>query len=225
MVIGNGLMGRTFSSFTEYDEVVIFASGVSNSKEQNDYEFEKETTLLNDTISKNKNKKLIYFSTVFIDNIKSKYYTHKKNMETIIVEKCQNYLIVRLPQVVGYCGNSNNLFNFLKNKINCGDEIQIDKSAIRSLIDVDDVYKIVTNIIPKYSNQILNLKGIEDVYVSDIVEEMYNTIGVKKNVQYINNITKPNPIKNSDLIDIIIKELYINEEGYTKKLIKKYCTI
>ena len=42
-----------------------------------------------------------------------KYYHHKENMETIIESSALNYIIFRLPQVVGNGGNKNNLINFL----------------------------------------------------------------------------------------------------------------
>ncbi len=57
MVIGNGLIGCIFSSFTKNDEIIIFASGVSNSKESNKNEFDREEKLLKTTISENPEKK------------------------------------------------------------------------------------------------------------------------------------------------------------------------
>ena len=39
MVIGNGMIANAFKQYENDDEVIIFASGVSNSKENNDSEF------------------------------------------------------------------------------------------------------------------------------------------------------------------------------------------
>jgi dTDP-4-dehydrorhamnose reductase len=225
MVIGNGLIGCIFSSFTKNDEIIIFASGVSNSKESNKNEFDREEKLLKTTISENPEKKIIYFSTVFIENVKNMYYEHKKNIEEYIKNNCENYLIIRLPQVVGYLGNNNNLFNFLKQKIKNCEVLNIDSLAIRSLIDIDDVYKITKTLITEESNQIINIKGIEDIYVSEIVDEMYNILGGEKKVIYYKGDNKTIILNNSELIDKIINNLYINKTGYTKNLIKKYCLI
>jgi len=225
MVIGNGLIRCIFSSFTKNDEIIIFASGVSNSKESNKNEFDREEKLLKTTISENPEKKIIYFSTVFIENVKNMYYEHKKNIEEYIKNNCENYLIIRLPQVVGYLGNNNNLFNFLKQKIKNCEVLNIDSLAIRSLIDIDDVYKITKTLITEESNQIINIKGIEDIYVSEIVDEMYNILGGEKKVIYYKGDNKTIILNNSELIDKIINNLYINKTGYTKNLIKKYCLI
>lgn len=225
MVIGNGLIGCVFSSFTKNNEIIIFASGVSNSKESNKNEFDREEKLLKTTISENPEKKIIYFSTVFIENVKNMYYEHKKNIEEYIKNNCKNYLIIRLPQVVGYLGNNNNLFNFLKRKIKNCEVLNIDSLAIRSLIDIDDVYKITKTLITEESNQIINIKGIEDIYVSEIVDEMYNILGGEKKVTYYKGDNKTFVLNNSELIDKIINNLYINKTGYTKNLIKKYCLI
>ncbi len=153
------------------------------------------------------------------------YYEHKKNIEEYIKNNCENYLIIRLPQVVGYLGNNNNLFNFLKQKIKNCEVLNIDSLAIRSLIDIDDVYKITKTLITEESNQIINIKGIEDIYVSEIVDEMYNILGGEKKVIYYKGDNKTIILNNSELIDKIINNLYINKTGYTKNLIKKYCLI
>ena len=68
MVLGNGLLANAFSAFKDDKDVFVFASGVSNSKENNPLEFEKEFQLLKDKIRENTGVKLIYFSTCSIFN-------------------------------------------------------------------------------------------------------------------------------------------------------------
>ncbi len=41
MVIGNGLVARSFDSYAQDDRFLIFASGVSNSKSSTDEDFKK----------------------------------------------------------------------------------------------------------------------------------------------------------------------------------------
>ena len=46
MIIGNGLLAKAFIEYKNNDEIVIFASGVSNSLEEKQSEFKRETDLL-----------------------------------------------------------------------------------------------------------------------------------------------------------------------------------
>ena len=104
MIIGNGLIANGFDKYRYNDDVLIFASGVSNSMENNENEFNKEYELLKDSIDIP--SKLIYFSTCSIvdDSNKSPYILHKIKMEKLIRENSNNYLIFRLPIVVGNIG-------------------------------------------------------------------------------------------------------------------------
>ncbi len=46
MVVGHGMIGNGFSHYKFNDEVIIFASGVSNSKDNSILNFERENDLL-----------------------------------------------------------------------------------------------------------------------------------------------------------------------------------
>ena len=74
MVIGNGLLGKSMSLFVDHDDVLIFASGVSNSKENRPSEYEREFNLLHKFLGTE--QKIIYFSTcsVLYDCIKQTDY-------------------------------------------------------------------------------------------------------------------------------------------------------
>ena len=117
MVIGNGLIANAFNQYKNNDDVIIFASGVSNSSNNKIEEFEREINLLNEYLISD--KKLIYFSTCSItDNSKkSDYINHKIFMENFIKSNHNNYIIFRLPIVVGKCNNKNTFFNNIRDKI------------------------------------------------------------------------------------------------------------
>ena len=119
MIIGNGLIAKALIEI-DAPEMVFFASGVSNSLETNKTAFEREVNLLKKTIEENAGKKLIYFSTLSIEDQSkqdSAYVLHKIEIENYIKNHCQNYLVLRIGNIVGNGGNENTLFNFLKNKI------------------------------------------------------------------------------------------------------------
>jgi hypothetical protein len=80
MVIGNGMVAIRFESYKTNDEFLIFASGVSNSKNINPEVYERELILLQRSIQENREKIFVYFSTCSIydpEEENSKYVLHK----------------------------------------------------------------------------------------------------------------------------------------------------
>lgn len=225
MILGRGLIATAFKEYEKDNNVIIFASGVSNSKEVNNLLFLKEEELLKKTILDNKNKVIVYFSSCDINNYKMniKYYQHKHNMEQLIEKYCEKYYIFRLPQVVGKTNNLNTFFNFLLSKIYLEEEFLVYENASRNIIDIDTVVNLVTYIIKNkiFLNSITNIAYPLSFKVQDIVENM---------VQYLNkrgNFTKMEHINVCD-IDVssiidIYKILKIEiDDNYPKKLIEKY---
>ena len=103
MIIGNGQLATIFKK-TTLDNIVVFASGVSNSNCQDIKQFEREKDLLVKTLTNNKNKKFVYFSSCALsaeEYPKNDYYKHKQNMENIIKRYSDNYYIFRAPQLFG----------------------------------------------------------------------------------------------------------------------------
>ena len=64
MVIGNGLVAKAFVRYEHDKDVLIFASGVSNSSEQKTENFNREFKLLKDQV--HEKKLLIYFTEIVI---------------------------------------------------------------------------------------------------------------------------------------------------------------
>jgi len=148
-VIGKGLIASVFQGKDYGKDVIIFASGVSKSRENSLHNFEKERALLIDTLAQN--KKLIYFSTCSAGaspRITSPYIAHKLKMEKLVLESSSN-IIIRLPQVVGKSRNSSTLVNFFAKKIYRMEPFEIEVNTIRNIIDVDDVRIITEYILEK----------------------------------------------------------------------------
>ena len=221
MIIGNGLIA---SSFKKNDDLnhVFFASGVSDSNENNYLSFKREKDLLLETINNLNNRILIYFSSVSIYCLNSKYTNHKKEMENLISNSNIDYYIFRLPQVLGNGGNSKNLVNFISNKILKGDLFDLNISAERSILDVDDLVRIVKSVINKNKkDNIFDIAGIEFKKVLDIVRYIELVLNKKGNFNIIDapdNIFKIN----SNDIEFCIDDLSIRIDGYTEYTIKKY---
>ncbi len=119
MVIGDGLIARCLQSFAENDQYLIFASGVSNSNENNEAAYLREFNLLKSYYANHPDKIFVYFSTVAVldPSIQNKkYILHKKKIEKHIAHHFHKFLIFRLPNVVGLSNNPHTLMNFFLEK-------------------------------------------------------------------------------------------------------------
>lgn len=171
MIVGNGMLAKAFGHFVNNERIVIFASGVSSSKETSDANFKREEKLLDETIKQNKNAVIVYFSTcgIYDDSVnKTHYYLHKIKMEQRVKQHYQFY-IFRLPQVVGVTQSPTIVRSFFQT-ILADQELTINKNSTRNLIDVADVFNIGRYLIDHkiYLNEVTNIATPYNVPVFDI---------------------------------------------------------
>lgn len=149
MIIGNGLLARAFEQFFADDpDVVIFASGVSNSTETRSAEFMRERDLLSPWLGSSSTR-LVYFSScalVHVPERDSPYLDHKRRMEMAVLASPRS-IVFRLPQVVGTGGNPQTLTNYINQRILRGERFQVWRHAERNLIDVNHVVRIAARVI------------------------------------------------------------------------------
>jgi nucleoside-diphosphate-sugar epimerase len=149
MVIGNGFLAKAFAvNFSDDPSVVIFASGVSNSREIRNEQFLREQEMLRHTL--NQNNHLVYLSSSSVLDTQlenSPYVRHKLEMERLVSESDCCASVFRLPQVVGHSNNPYTLTNFLYQKVFSGTSFQLWGNAKRNLIDVCDAVEIMTHLI------------------------------------------------------------------------------
>ncbi|WP_294303756.1 hypothetical protein [uncultured Chryseobacterium sp.] len=158
MIIGNGLIANALKGI-DTEGHLFFASGVSNSLETRSTEFEREFSLLKESIEKHPDGRLVYFSTLSINDQSkqdSRYVLHKLQLEEFIRNNASSHLILRIGNIVGKGGNPNTLFNFLKIQISEGNIFKIHRQARRLLLDVDDVSKFLQAHGNDLSNQTVN---------------------------------------------------------------------
>lgn len=182
MVVGNGVIAGAFSSFKEIDNVTIFASGVSNSRETKAAAYSRETDLLKSFLAKS--QLLVYFSTVSVldkSMQKSPYVLHKLRMEELIRSANCDHIIFRLPIMVGPSGNPNTLINFLKDCITKGKKFNLHANAHRYLMSVSDLEKMVAPMIgdSTFINKTHNIFTSKRLKVLEIVNELEKIIGAE----------------------------------------------
>lgn len=209
MIIGSGLIASSFLD-VELSNILIFASGVSNSKEENLSEFDREKKLLLKTIYENLDKKIVYFSTCdYYDSKKSsKYLNHKFEMETLIKENCKSWIIFRVSQIIGYGNKNNLLFNFILN-IKEDRTINVYSNFDRNLITITDVKKIVLNYIDNYDKEIINVANPKNIKVKEIVKIIENNLNKKsKTVDYSEKNFFKIPLRDDYPFDIFNEDYY-----------------
>ena len=226
MVLGNGMIAKGFMNYTTNDDVVICASGVSNSKCTDDKEFEREYNLIKQTVEDHPEKKIVYISTCSIyDPVenKSQYVQHKLHVEQYIEQHADRYLIVRASNVVGKTGNKNTVFNFFVNCVKAGTPFNLWQHATRNLLDVDDFYKITSYILDdgKLQNEVVNIANPESYNVVHIVATIEEFLEKKAIYTLIDKGVKfeiPTPY-----MELLLKDIDLSfDKDYLINVLHKY---
>ena len=229
MVIGNWLLANIFIQYQNIDTVCIFASGVSNSQNQDYSLFQRETNLLLETLGNNKEKLFIYFSTCSIYDttlIDSEYVKHKLRVESLIEQSGNAYIIFRISNPVGYTNNPNTILNYLINKINTGEKFVVWSDATRNFIDIEDLFIIASYIIDHkfYENSIINIANTQNFGIAEIVSLLEDVLW--KKALYSTEAKWGIPVIDLNEITNIIEQSNIQfDNQYLRRLIHKYCWV
>ena len=188
MIIGNGLLAKAFLPYYEHDpEVLVFASGVSNSRETRAEEFAREKVMLDAACQQG--KELIYFSTCSVHDPElahSPYVMHKLEMEAMVAA-LPHFAVLRLPQVVGHTPNPHTLTNFLHHQITTGQQFHIWRNARRNLIDIDDIAKIAVWLISHHDADdiITNIAAPFSITIPALVAIFEEVLGIQSNCDIV----------------------------------------
>lgn len=154
MIIGNGDIA---SVLTDRDDLVFFASGVSDSQETDEAEYRREIALLS---RQDRNKRLVYFSSLSVFYSESRYADHKRAMEATIKKYSKYYCIIRLGNI-DWGSNPHTLINYLRAHPDA--EIQ---DTYRFIISKEE-FLLWINMIPPWNVE-LNITGrmmtVKEVY-------------------------------------------------------------
>lgn len=183
MVVGDGLMARAFSAFRDSRNVVIFASGVSNSLETNPVAFDRERDLLKQVRTNDPGALVVYFGTCSVDDPEQRntpYVRHKLEMESMLAASEGSWLVLRVPLAIGRNPRSRTLAQFLHEHIARGQPFEVWEGAARYPIDVDDVFRIGSRFIhdPAMWNRCVNV-ALRPFPVTDFVRVMESIVGKK----------------------------------------------
>ncbi|WP_045737533.1 hypothetical protein [Xanthomonas sp. MUS 060] len=225
MIVGNGLLASAFDPKTvEMLDAIIFASGVSNSNETDPASYAREERLLCEHLDSTHGT-FVYFSTCSIadpDRGSGMYARHKKRMEDRVAKQ-DNYLILRLPQVVGNTRNPNTLTNFLASRISQGATIPLWSGAVRCLVDVEHVAAITLELLsqPRPIRLLADIAPPEVVTMPRLVDMLESAMGIGTKRQLINREGGSHP--DPSLMLSLSPGLGLDiSSGYTDRLLRKY---
>jgi len=223
MVVGNGMLAKTFENYVDDKDIIIFASGVSNSGEEDDNNFLREKKLLEEYILKG--GFLVYFSScdsIYAEKINKKYYHHKLEMEDLIQKQCERYNIFRIPQIIGVSENKRSLISYFIDKVMQDDPFDVWGNAKKNLISTEDVFKIISYTL-KNGLKINSIQNIGNKYyysLAEIIKTIEDILHKKGNYEFLDKGFTPK--YDLDFSNEISSNLGINfEENYLMDSIKK----
>lgn len=225
-VIGNGMIARRFSTYSNQNNFVIFASGVSNSKEIRPEPFIRERRLVETILAQLAGRLFVYFSTSSINDPIEKdsvYIRHKLAIEELINSRAANYLIIRASNVVGGPGNRNTILNYFWEHIEHNRPFLVWQNASRNLIDLDDLFSAVEQAINSaaYHNQTLAIANPQSVNPLQIVRAIEAHTGRKA---IFDLLTKGIPFEiDTPMLQLLnVEPTYWQPDQYIVRLLQKY---
>lgn len=102
--------GNIASVLPNKENLLFFASGVSNSQEKDETSYQREINLL---LDQNRISHIVYFSTLAIFYSDTRYTRHKRDMEAMVKENFDKYCIIRIGNIL-WGDNPHTLINYLK---------------------------------------------------------------------------------------------------------------
>lgn len=178
------MVARRFSHYRDRADVVVFASGVSNSKTSTPADFLREEELLKAILAQHTGSDLVYFSTTSIgdpDLQDTAYVQHKLHMESIIAERASRFHIFRVSNLAGSSKNPHTILNYFFYHIAHREPFELWKNSERNIIDTDDVMLVVDRMLEKglFTNGIVNIANTANYPVPYIVQCMEDCLRMK----------------------------------------------
>lgn len=226
-VVGNGMVARSFASAAlEQASAVVYASGVSDSDCADIAQFERERRLLCASLEDTPlNALFIYFGTCSVydpDAQKKAYVRHKLEMEAIVLAHAQGR-VIRLPQIAGPKAPSNTLIASLVAKVRSGEQIQVWQDAVRNIIDIEDVVKVVSTLVSErfLDKKVINVASPVSISVMDLVRAIESCLHISPRVELVKKGT-PYDIDVSALSGVFESAGVEFGSNYLVNAIKKY---
>ena len=162
MIIGNGSIAKILE---DREDIVFFASGVSNSSCTDEKEYKREFNLLKSITTDNH---IVYFSNLGIYYKQDRYTQHKQEIEEYIRDNYKSYTIVRI-EVCEWVKTPNTILNVFKHQLAKGIEPKIQDTT-RYVLSLNEFLYWIKMIQPGVRNE-MNILG-RKLNIAQIVDEI-----------------------------------------------------
>lgn len=162
MIIGKGNIAKVI---IDRDDLIFYASGVSDSSCTDRREFDREFEMVK---SIDKDQHIVYFSNLGTYYKNDPYTNHKIFIEDYIRDTFNYYTIVRI-EVCEWVNNKSTILNVFKEKIKNNEDIQIQDTH-RYVLSLDEFQYWLSLIKPKTKNE-MNILG-RKMKVFEIINEI-----------------------------------------------------
>ena len=190
-IYGSGFLAKNLKKINIPNNFFIYAAGVSNSNLRDNKEFIREIILFRKILKKiHPKKKFVYISSLSVENISLKndpYVKNKIKIESILKKECKDYLIIRLPQIVGKNKNVNTLTNSIYDCFLNDKTFKLWKNSKRNLIDIDDINYILEKYFKNFeeNKKIINIFNYKSVDVLRLLKVFSNLFDKKINIKIV----------------------------------------
>lgn len=130
-ILGNGDIARVLH---DRPDRLFFASGVSNSREERESEYQREVDLL---LEQDRGMHIVYFSSLSVLYGVGRYLDHKREQEARVKAEFDRYTVVRIGNIT-WGSNPNTFINALRTKIASGEPFEV-YDDYRYIVDAEEL--------------------------------------------------------------------------------------
>ena len=229
-IYGSGFLAKNLKKIDVPNNFFIYAAGVSNSNLRNNREFIREIKLFRKIFKKiHPKRKFVYISSLSVENKSLKndpYVKNKIKIENILKKESKDYLIIRIPQIVGKNKNKNTLTNSIYNCFLKDKTFKLWKDSKRNLIDIDDINYILEKFFKNFTEnkRIINICNYKSVDVLELLKVFSNLLNKKINIKVIKKNNRNINLKKIQKDTLLPKFYYSNlkKKNYISNMITKY---
>lgn len=227
MIVGNGLLAHGLQSrFPRRNDLILFASGVSNSGEIRQSAFAREAALFRSVVELNPGRTPIYFSSCAYrdeDTHVTPYIRHKRQMEACVANA--GGFTFRLPQIAGHSGNPGTLLNFLLRKIQNDETVPVWTMAERNVIDIEDMTFLLERLLEELGTHPppapVDVASLLTLRMPDLVTRFAHALGAEPRMQ---PVTRGSSLDvNLSSVERIARQSGLALDGdYLERTVNKY---
>ena len=228
-IVGSGFIAKSFAKknfFFKKKKCILYAAGVSNSLNKEESLFSKDFKKIQSYENLSNSFKIIYISSCSVldkTRNKSVYLKKKIKNENYIKKNFKNYLIVRLPEIIGKNKNKNTLVNFFYNKIKKNEKIILFKNAQRNFIFINDIINILCEVIEQNkSNEVINIASSKMTKVEKIVIIFQKILKKKAKISFKDQTNKDFNISIKKIKDLKSYKIIQFNNNYLKSKLETY---